>query len=200
MSGKTYHVSKNGKRNATGTKNDPFLTINQGASVATAGDTVIVHEGVYREWVNPMNKGLSNTKRITYQAAENEKVVIKGSERIQNWENVKDSIWKVEISNDFFGDFNPYEKEVNGDWIIYETSEKKHLGDVYLNGKSFYEVSSLEELENPVIRQTVIDDWTQKETKVKHPEQTKYVWHAEVQSEYTVIYANFHGVIPMRNS
>lgn len=127
MSGKTYHVSKNGKRNATGTKTDPFLTINQGASVATAGDTVIVHEGVYREWVNPMNKGLSNTKRITYQAAENEKVVIKGSERIQNWENVKDSIWKVEISNDFFGDFNPYEKEVNGDWIIYETSEKKHL-------------------------------------------------------------------------
>ena len=196
MSEKIYHVSKNGKLTGSGTKADPFLTINQAASIAIAGDTVIVHEGVYREWVNPLNKGLSNSKRITYRAAENENVVIKGSERIQNWENINGAIWKVEISNEFFGDYNPYEKEVEGDWIIYETSERKHLGEVYLNGMSFYEVSSLEELENPQVRQTVMDDWTQKETEIIHLEQTKYVWYAEVQSDNTVIYANFHASDP----
>lgn len=196
MSKKIYHVSKNGKREGTGTKDDPFITINQAASIAMAGDTVIVHEGVYREWVKPLNKGLSNSKRITYKAAENEKVVIKGSERIQNWENIKDSIWRVEISNEFFGDYNPYEKEVEGDWILYETSERKHLGEVYLNGMSFYEVASIENLENPQVRHTVIDDWTQQETKIIHSDQTKYVWYAKVQADTTIIYANFHDSNP----
>src|SRR5690625_7123027 len=77
-----YHVAKNGSDYAKGTENDPFLTINKAASVAVAGDTIIVHEGEYREWVKPKNGGLSNTRRITYKAAEGERVVIKGSERI----------------------------------------------------------------------------------------------------------------------
>lgn len=196
MSKMIYHVSKNGTMNGTGTKEEPFLTINQAASMAIAGDTVMVHEGVYREWVKPLNKGLSNSKRITYKAAENEKVVIKGSERIQDWENVKDSIWKVELSNEFFGNYNPYEKEVAGDWILYETSDRKHLGEVYLNGMSFYEISSLEKLENPQVRHTVLDNWTQKETKIMDPDQTKYVWYAKVQADTTVIYANFHDSNP----
>lgn len=46
-----YHVAKSGSDYALGTKQNPFLTINKAASVAVAGDTIIVHEGVYREWV-----------------------------------------------------------------------------------------------------------------------------------------------------
>jgi len=191
-----YHVSKDGNDHASGTVENPLLTINKGAAVATAGDTVIVHEGEYREWVKPQNKGYSDNRRIVYQAADGEQVVIKGSERIQDWEKVEDSVWKTKIHNDFFGDFNPYIEEINGDWIIYEGSDRKHLGEVYLNGMSFYEASTYEELLSPKIQKTVIDDWTQKETKVINPEQTKYLWFAKVSEEHTTIYANFHDSNP----
>ena len=104
-----YHVAKTGSDQGQGTLQDPFLTINKAASVAMAGDTVTVHEGVYREWVNPKHKGLSDKRRIVYQAAVGEKVVIKGSEEIKDWQLVEGNVWKVELSNTFFGDYNPYE-------------------------------------------------------------------------------------------
>lgn len=189
-----YHVAKNGSDLGKGTLQDPFLTINKAASVAIAGDTVIVHEGVYREWVNPKYKGLSDKRRITYQAADGEKVVIKGSEEIKDWQHVEGNVWKVVLPNSFFGDYNPYELEVFGDWLV--TTDVKHLGDVYLNGMSFYEVASYDELLNPVMRTEVMDHWTQNIVPVHNPEQTKYVWYAEVTPDTTTIYANFQGADP----
>lgn len=189
-----YHVAKNGSDSGDGTRENPFLTISKAASVAVAGDTVTVHEGVYREWVMPKYKGLSNTRRITYQAAEGEKVVIKGSERIQSWEQVEGTVWKCTLPNEFFGDFNPYKEKIFGDWLV--RGANKHLGDVYLNGMSFYEVDSYEDLLNPNIRYEVIDDWTNKLTRVLNPEQTKFVWFCQVTDNITTIYANFHGYNP----
>lgn len=190
-----YHVAKTGSDQGKGTIKDPFLTINKAASVAMAGDTIIVHEGVYREWVKPKYKGLSDKRRITYKAAEGEKVVIKGSERIQSWHHVEGNVWKCQLPNSFFGEFNPYKEEVFGDWLL-TVDEKKHLGDVYLNGMSFYEVASYEELINPQVRREVLDHWTQKIVPVHNVEQTKYVWYAEVDPENTTIYANFQGADP----
>lgn len=192
-----YHVAKTGTKQGKGTKDEPFLTINQAAAMAVAGDTIIVHEGVYREWVNPRFKGLSDKRRIVYQAADNEKVVIKGSEPITDWTLVQGDIWKTVISNTFFGDGNPYEKEVFGDWLV-TIEEKKHLGDVYLNGMSFYEVSSFEALLTPSVQTQTLDHWTQKMTPVLNPNQTKYVWYATVDSDETTIYANFQGVDPTK--
>ncbi|SIR23776.1 right-handed parallel beta-helix repeat-containing protein [Halanaerobium kushneri] len=192
-----YHVSKKGSDFNSGTKEEPFLTINKAAAAAQAGDTVIVHEGTYREWVKPQNRGLSESRRITYQAAEDEKVVIKGSEKINDWENVEDSIWKTEIDNQFFGEYNPYQKEIFGDWLIHTGGqETKHLGDVYLNGMSFYEVDSYDKLVDPEVKTEIKDDWTGKIDKVKNPEQTKYLWYVEVDEEKTTIYANFHESDP----
>lgn len=192
-----YHVSKKGSDFNRGTKEEPFLTINKAAQIAKAGDTIIVHEGTYREWVKPKNRGLSERRRITYQAAENEKVVIKGSERIKVWENVEKSIWKTEIDNKFFGDYNPYQEEIFGDWLIHTGGqETKHLGDVYLNGMSFYEVDSYDKLVDPEVKTEIKDDWTGKIDKVKNPEQTKYLWYVEVDQEKTTIYANFHQADP----
>lgn len=189
-----YHVAKNGADQAVGTKQDPFLTINQAASVAVAGDTIIVHEGVYREWVKPKNAGLSEYRRITYQAAEGEKVVIKGSERVQEWEQVEGTVWKAVLPNEFFGDYNPYIEEIYGDWVVYNPG--RHLGDVYLNGMSFYEATALEQLQNPEVRTEVLDHWTQTIVPVVNTEQTKYVWYAEVDEKNTTIYANFHESNP----
>ncbi|MFC5469089.1 hypothetical protein ACFPPD_10180 [Cohnella suwonensis] len=190
-----YHVTKNGSDHGQGTQQDPFLTINKAASVAVAGDTVIVHEGVYREWVNPKYKGLSEKRRITYQAAEGEKVVIKGSEQILNWHLVGNNIWKAELPNTVFRDFNPYKEEVFGDWLV-TVEEKKHLGDVYLNGMSFYEVTSYDQLVDLMVSTEVKDLWTNEIVPLHHSERTKYVWFAEVNNDQTTLYANFQGADP----
>lgn len=189
-----YHIAKNGSDLGEGTKQSPFLTINKAASVAVAGDTIIVHEGEYREWVKPKNAGLSNTRRITYQAADGEKVVIKGSEQIQNWQQVEGTIWKTEIPNSFFGEYNPYKEEIFGDWIVYNPG--RHLGDVYVNGMSFYEAETLEQVQNPTKQTEVLDHWTKKNVPVHHPEQTEYVWFSEVNENTTTIYANFQDYNP----
>src|SRR5690625_2628198 len=189
-----YHVAKNGSDLGKGTANDPFYTINKAASIAIAGDTIIVHEGEYREWVKPRNAGLSNTRRITYKAAEGEKVVIKGSERVQEWELVHGSVWKVVLPNEFFGDFNPYQEEIFGDWIVYNPG--RHLGDVYLNGMSFYEAENYEQLLEPEVRTEILDHWTRKTVPIKNPEQTKFLWYAEVDDQQTTIFANFHDYHP----
>ena len=183
-----YHVAKSGSDQSQGTQQDPFLTINKAASVAAAGDTVAVHEGVYREWVKPRFKGLSNKRRIIYQAAESEKAVIKGSEHIQDWEHVEGNIWKTVLPNTFFGDYNPYTEGVFGDWVV-SVEETKHLGDVYLNGMSFYEVSGFSQLIDPGVRTEVLDHWTKKIVPVHKQEQTKYVWVVEVDNDNTTIYA-----------
>lgn len=191
-----YHVAKNGSDTAEGTKQNPFLTINQAASVAVAGDTIVVHEGEYREWVKPENTGLSDKRRITYQAAQGEKVVIKGSEQVQEWEQVEGSVWKVKLPNSFFGEYNPYREELFGDWVVEPLEKKRHLGDVYLNGTSFYEAEDLDGVLNPVVPTEALDNWTKTTVPVHNPEQAKYKWFAEVSETNTTIYANFHDAEP----
>jgi hypothetical protein len=101
-----------------------------------------VHAGEYREWVVPRRGGLSDRRRITYQAAPGEHVVIKGSEQVTGWDRVSGNVWTVAVPNSLFGSFNPFAEEIDGDWIVYpeKSGSNKHLGDVYLNGTSFYEV------------------------------------------------------------
>jgi hypothetical protein len=176
----------------------PLRTISRAAELAWAGDSVVVHEGVYREWVRPRRGGLSDRRRITYEAAPGEHVVIKGSEQVSGWEQVEGSVWKVSVPNPLFGSFNPFAEEVEGDWIAYpeKDSPRKHLGEVYLNGSSFYEVASLAEVSDPPLRTEVLDAWTGLPDPVRDPEQTRRVWYAEVGEDATTIWANFQGADP----
>jgi len=191
-----YHVAKTGSNTDNGSQAHPFFTINMAARVARAGDCIIVHEGEYREWVKPRQGGLSDTRRITYQAAEGERVAIKGSERVQCWESVSGGVWKAALSNALFGDYNPYREIIIGDWLICPAGRKVHLGDVYLNGMSFYEAETLDAVFNPMPRADVVDNWTGEIVPVPDAAQTKYLWFAVVESDRTVIYANFHGADP----
>lgn len=192
-----YHVSMQGCDQAEGTMERPFRTISKAAEIARPGDRVIVHEGEYREWVKPRFGGNSNICRITYEAADGEHVVIKGSERIQNWEPVEGTVWKTVLPNSFFGDYNPYKEVLGGDWLIYPVKYELHTGDVYLNGKAFYEAGSLEEVKNPVMRMEGENPpWTKHKEPLLHPEDSVYQWYTCSDEEVTEIYANFQGKNP----
>ena len=191
------HVATTGSDDAPGSADRPLRTINRAASLAQAGDTVVVHAGEYREWVKPRRGGLSDARRITYEAAPDEHVVIKGSERVTGWQPDGGTVWKATVANSLFGDFNPFAEQIAGDWIVYrKDAPPKHLGDVYLNGLSFYEVAGRAEVTAPPLRAEVTDDWTGVIDQVRNTEQTRLVWYAEVAAESTIIWANFQGADP----
>ncbi|MCL2864492.1 MAG: right-handed parallel beta-helix repeat-containing protein [Lachnospiraceae bacterium] len=199
LGNRVFYVAKTGCDKNDGSKANPFLTIQMAAEVARPGDTVTVHAGEYREWVKPRWGGISNRKRITYQAAEGEKVVIKGSEIVKDWEQVEGSVYKAVVPNTVFGDFNPFATVIFGDWFLDPNPADRfvHYGDVYLNGKSFYEAESLDAVKNPKKREFGFNPfWTKKPEPILEPEQTVYQWFAEVDDANTAIYANFHGFDP----
>jgi alpha-N-arabinofuranosidase len=85
-------------------------------------------------------------------------------------------------------------KFIFGDWVVSE--EIRHLGDVYLNGLSFYEVNSLDEVLNREEKTEAVENWTKEIVPVHNPEQTKYAWYTENDGVNTIIYANFNGSNP----
>lgn len=85
VSAKEYHVAKTGNDKNKGSFELPLLTIQAAANLSQVGDVITVHEGIYREEVTPPRGGSSDDKRIVYQAAEGEKVVVTGSEVVKNW-------------------------------------------------------------------------------------------------------------------
>ena len=192
------HVATTGSDHAEGSADQPLRLISQAAAIAQPGDTVIVHGGEYREWVQPKRGGLSDLRRITYTAAAGERVVIKGSEQVTGWDRAGGDVWTVAVPNALFGSFNPFAEEIDGDWIVYadQSVPKKHLGEVYLNGTSFYEVSTIDEVSAPPLRTEMIDHWTGTVDRIRDAAQTQLVWHAEVDAEQTTIWANFSGANP----
>ncbi|GIG20622.1 hypothetical protein Cch01nite_13460 [Cellulomonas chitinilytica] len=191
------HVATTGSDSADGSAGTPFRTISKAAAVARPGDRVVVHAGEYREWVRPQRGGLSDRRRITYEAAPGEHVVIKGSEQVTGWEREDGTVWRVAIPNTLFGEFNPFAEELDGDWALYvEGQPRTHLGDVYLDGTSFYEVLDHAALADPPLRTTVVDHWTGTTVPIRDPERTRYVWYAEVGPDETTVWANFQGADP----
>ena len=83
-----FFVATSGNDANPGTPAAPLRTIQRAADLAQPGDAITVHEGVYRERINPPRGGESDAKRIVYQAAPGEKVEIKGSESVKNWVKV----------------------------------------------------------------------------------------------------------------
>ena len=187
MSAREYHVTPSGNDAASGDASHPFRTINHAAQVALPGDTVTVHAGVYREWVNPLNGGTSEQQRILYRAAEGEKVEIKGSEIVRGWKREKqaDGVWKIVLPNRFFGNYNPFNDRLFGDWLW--SDKVHHTADVFLNDVSLYEAYSLEKVYRPDTLRTLRD-----------PEGSTAVWFAQVDSLNTTIYAHFGKVNPNR--
>lgn len=189
------HVAKGGSDTQPGTEAAPFASISAAARRARPGDTVIVHGGVYREWVSPPRGGLSDARRITFTAAEGEHVVITGSEIVADWEETEPGLWRAEVDNAVFQGSNPFAEELAGDWLVRPDDDEPvlHLGEVYLDGQALLEVGSLDLVRHPPTHEFLLDDWT----GVEQPAGPRpLVWHAEVGDTHTVIHANFAAADP----
>ncbi len=186
-----YYVDGYSVKESMGTKEAPFHTIQEAADIAEAGDEVLALPGIYREAVNPIHGG-TEKERIVYRSVEPLAAHITGAESVKDWTKEEGSVWSCLVDNKLFGAYNPYANVVCGDW--YDSSEGSipmHMGDVYLNEKSMYEVSGVEEVKNPP-----------KQEKSWDSEFTKYVWYAvqDTKSDQTKFYANFQGLDPNREN
>lgn len=181
---KEYHVSVNGNDENAGSVSQPLKTIQAAAELAQPGDVITVYEGTYRERITPPRGGESDTKRIVYQAAPGEKVEVKGSEVVTGWKPLADGVWKVTLPNSFFGDYNPFKELLTGDWLSKKGREH-HTGEVYLNGKSLYEMETLEKVVKPAVYPDSRD-----------PEGSTFTWYCESDDRQTTIWANFHDHDP----
>lgn len=181
-----YHVATNGNDSNPGTGTAPFRTIQHAADLANPGDVITVHAGVYRERVNPPRGGTAELMRIVYQAAPGETVELKGSEPVKNWEKVQDDVWKVALPNAFFGNFNPYQDLIDGDWFNPKGREH-HTGAVYLHGEWLTEAAKLAEVLNPATPPAWLKD---------SPDSNPQLWFAQVDGQQTTIWAQFRGVNP----
>jgi hypothetical protein len=184
LDAREYHVSPKGSDTNSGTVENPFRTISKAAEIAQSGDVIVVHEGTYRERVNPPRGGVSDENRITYRAATGARVEIKGSEIIRNWDRFYGNVWKAVIPNSFFGDYNPYKDLIYGDWF-HDLGRVHHTGEVYLNGKSLYQMDILEKVLNPKPHKESMDQ-----------EGSIYTWYCESDGENIYLYANFHSYDP----
>ena len=183
-----YYVNSKVKRTGDGSKEHPFRTISEAALLAEPGDEVLVLPGIYREHVDPAQGGTPE-KRITYRSVRKGAAVISGAEPVGNWERVKGApgVWMTRVDNRIFGACNPFTTLVRGDWFI--ASMIAHIGEVYVNDRSLYEVTSLKDVKKPVRSKTSWD-----------PDFSVYTWYAEQDEERdeTILYANFHEFDPNR--
>ena len=176
LSAKNIYVSAlNGSDKNSGDIESPYRTISKAAAKALAGDSVIISRGTYREWVSPANTGISPTMNITYIAAKGERVELKGSEVVEDWKRVSKGIYRATVDNTVFGEVNPYDVTIAGDWLF--SGHNRHLGQVYIDGEPLREAPQTNDAKTL----------------------EKMQWYAEVDDTTTTIYANFGEAKPSKS-
>ena len=163
---RTYHVAQQhpgASDDNLGTAEAPWHTISKAAQMLQPGERVIVHEGVYREWVKPERGGTGPDKMISYEAAPGEHVVIKGSELWKpKWEKPRHrrplsvSTWEATIYQELFSRGHAFNlvNSLHKDWPTYRLCR----GQMFVDGVRFTQVNKYDELEKHEDAFWVADD------------------------------------------
>jgi alpha-N-arabinofuranosidase len=175
MSDTTHHVSADADEGGDGSTDAPFRTVSAAAERARPGDEVVVHDGTYRERVDPPRGGTGDDERITYRAAEGETPVLTGTEVAEGWESVGDGVWEVTLDAAFFDGYNPFDDRIRGDWFNPREREH-HTGAVYLDGAELAEAPTRE--------------------AVRDAPSDRLTWYATAEGGETTVWARFGGADP----
>ncbi|HEV7301501.1 MAG TPA: Ig-like domain-containing protein [Tepidisphaeraceae bacterium] len=99
----TFYVSTSGNdKNSGGSTSSAFRTIGKAASIAGAGDTVVILPGTYRESVGLKNSGTA-TAPITFKAQKPGTVFIDGADHMGGWSREGSShVYSTKWDLDFF--------------------------------------------------------------------------------------------------
>jgi len=125
-----------------GTKLRPFKSIAYAAQLAGPGDTVLVHEGIYRECISP-EKGGKAGQLVVYLATHGEKVVVKGSEVWKDqWlpDKQYSEVYRSRLDQHKLENYNPY--------IIplADMTGRLVLGELFVDGERYTQVDSLRDV------------------------------------------------------
>jgi hypothetical protein len=115
----TYYVATHGNDNNPGTEAQPFATVNKGAQVAQAGDTVIVKPGRYTpaSRIVVANSGTSSAP-ITFKAEVKHQAIIDGRSQVPNM-NVDGRVGLFEMVNKSWIVVDGLRVENSGFWGIW---------------------------------------------------------------------------------
>jgi hypothetical protein len=141
-----FYVSPSGSNGNSGSASSPFQSISYAASLAGAGDTIIVLPGTYRETVKIKSNGTADAP-ITIKAQTPGTVVIDGSTPLGDWsrDGSNGNVYSTEWAKDFF--FNGgtsrynYADKVNGyaEQFIYQGNALKQvMSKADLSAGEFY--------------------------------------------------------------
>lgn len=170
----TYHVAQQAQSASDdnpGTEQRPWKTIGKAAQTLVAGERVMIHAGVYREWVTPARGGTSPDKMISYEAAPGQKVILKGSDlwspiwSKSRYYRLPDGVvtWQANLAPSLFKGANtfclqnfPAQADLEG-WKMFPSFELRR-GQVFVGGVPLVQVSLFERLKDGAGRFWVEDN------------------------------------------
>ncbi|MCR5100426.1 MAG: right-handed parallel beta-helix repeat-containing protein [Butyrivibrio sp.] len=175
------YVSSNAFLSGDGSKEHPFKSISEASIIARPGDNILVFPGIYREKIIPRNSGLED-RRISYKSMVKGAAVISATEVVKNFTKVQGYVYETHISNQIYGDYNPFNEKLSGDYL--NEYAFGHTAQVFMNGRVLTEVKN----KNDCFNDDPYYIWDKEGSICK--------WFAEVNSSETVLYCNFGGRNP----
>ena len=100
-----WYVAPTGNDSGRGNLQHPFVTIQHAANVASAGDTIFIKGGTYRETVTVPHSGTA-AKPITFRPYKNQQVILDGADPVAGWTAAGSGIYQTSAMTWDLGDGN----------------------------------------------------------------------------------------------
>ncbi len=122
-----------------GTADKPWKTIQKAAETLQAGDTVVIHNGTYRELVRPLRGGSGVDRLLTYRAAPGEHPIIKGSD-------VWSPAWRREPDGTWSAPYQRHSWDAPEKWPTPRSEPMFRCEQIFVDDQFLKHVATVEEL------------------------------------------------------